>query len=106
MKAFYFMYFFIYYALKVIEAGWAITIQILRGDRGENGKFIEYRPTLTKSWHVVLLFNLITMTPGSLSVDIDEYNNTILVHLLNSHDEKAFYNVMGKIERLLLKALL
>jgi len=106
MKAIYFIYFFVYYALKVTEAGWAISRQILSGDRGESGKFIEYHPQLQKSWHVVLLFNLITMTPGSLSVDIDEQNNMILVHLLNSRDEKEFLSVMQKVERLLEKALL
>lgn len=106
MKAIYFLYFFIYYALKVTEAGWAVSRQILSGDRGKNGKFIEYQPKLQKSWHVVLLFNLITMTPGSLSVDIDDQNHTILVHLLNSRDEKEFLSVINKMERLLKKALL
>ncbi|MFW5753551.1 MAG: Na+/H+ antiporter subunit E [Marinilabiliaceae bacterium] len=106
MKAIYFIYFFVYYALKVTEAGWAISRQIMSGDRGENGKFIEYHPRLQKSWHVVLLFNLITMTPGSLSVDIDDQNYTILVHLLNSRDEKEFLSVIKKVESLLEKALL
>jgi multisubunit Na+/H+ antiporter MnhE subunit len=105
MKPFYFIYFFIYYAFKVTESGIAIAFQILRGSRGDNGMLIKYHPALRKGWRLVLLFNLISMTPGSMSIDIDEENNTILVHLLNRSDRESFLAVTGKIERLLTKAL-
>ncbi len=105
MKSIYFAYFFIYFALKVLESGLAVAIQILKGSRGNQGVFINYNPILRKGWHVVLLFNLISMTPGSLSVDISDNNDTILVHLLNSDDEANFLAVTQKIEQLLAKAL-
>ena len=88
-----------------MESGWAIAWQILRGSRGEHGMLIEYQPGLKKDWHVVLLFNLISMTPGSMSIDINETNDSILVHLLNRKDHDSFLKVTGKIERLLVKAL-
>ncbi|PWE00776.1 Na+/H+ antiporter subunit E [Marinilabilia rubra] len=105
MKPLYFIYFFIYYAFKVIESGYAIAWQILRGSKGNDGMLIEYRPGLKKDWHVVLLFNLISMTPGSMSIDINETNDSILVHLLNRSDRNNFLKVTGKIESLLAKAL-
>lgn len=105
MKPFYFIYFFIYYAFKVTESGLAIAFQILRGSRGDNGMLIKYHPSLKKGWRIVLLFNLISMTPGSMSIDINQENDTILVHLLNRRDRDNFLTVTGKIERLLSKAL-
>lgn len=105
MKIFYLTYFFVYYAYKVMEAGWAVALQIIRGSRGDRGVLIEYRPELKKEWHVVLLFNLISMTPGSLSVDISPESDVILVHLLNRDDEAEFIKLTGKFEQLLQKAL-
>jgi len=104
MRPLYFLYFFIYYAFKVTESGMAIAFQILRGSRGDDGMLIKYHPSLRKGWRVVLLFNLISMTPGSMSIDINETNDTILVHLLNRSDRDSFLAVTGKIERLLSKA--
>ncbi len=104
MKIFYLVYFFIFYVFKVMEAGWGVALQILSGSRGNRGLLIEYRPALEKEWHLVLLFNLISMTPGSLSVDISEKNDTILVHLLNRDDEVDFRELTAKLERLLKKS--
>lgn len=104
MKPLYFLYFFIYYAYKVTESGLAIAIQIVRGSRGDKGILIKYHTSLKKGWRVVMLFNLISMTPGSMSIDINEENDTILVHLLNRSDRDNFLAVTGKIERLLYKA--
>lgn len=105
MKPLYFIYFFIYYVLKVTESGLAIALQVVRGSRGENGVLIEYQSSLKKGWRVVLLFNLISMTPGSMSIDINQKGDTILVHLLNRNDHNDFLKVTGKIESLLSKAL-
>jgi len=105
MKPLYFIYFFIYYAFKVTESGLAIALQVVRGSRGEDGMLIEYQSTLKRGWRVVLLFNLISMTPGSMSIDINQEGDTILVHLLNRSDHSDFLKVTGKIERLLAKAL-
>jgi multisubunit Na+/H+ antiporter MnhE subunit len=105
MKPFYFIYFFIYYLLKVMESGLAIAWQIIRGNRGDHGMLIEYHPSLKKGWHVVLLFNLISMTPGSMSIDINKTSDTILVHLFNRNDRENFLIITHKIERLLSKAL-
>lgn len=105
MKPLYFIYFFIYYAFKVMESGLAIALQIVRGSRGDNGMLIEYHTTLKKGWRLVLLFNLISMTPGSMSIDINKENDVILVHLLNRDDRDNFIKVTAKIERFLIKAI-
>ena len=81
--------------------GW----MILKGSRGQNGGIVDYQTTVQKSWHLVLLFNMLSMTPGSLSVDVSDKGKIIKVHLLNINDKDQFLNVTGKIERLLMKAL-
>lgn len=96
---------FVYFTFKVINSGWIVAWLVLKGYRGENETLIEYKPQSDKSWHIILLFNLISMTPGSLSVDLSEDHNIIYVHLLNSDDQDDFVKTTGKIEKMLLRSL-
>ncbi|MCB2197741.1 MAG: Na+/H+ antiporter subunit E [Bacteroidetes bacterium] len=96
---------FVYFTFKVINSGWIVAWLVVKGYRGENETLIEYQPQSDKSWHIILLFNLISMTPGSLSVDLSEDRNIIYVHLLNSNDQDDFVKTTGKIERMLLRSL-
>lgn len=96
---------FFYFTYKVINSGWIVAWLVIKGYRGENETIVEYKPQSHYSWHLILLFNLISMTPGSLSVDISEDYNTIFVHLLNSDDKADFIKTTEKIEKMLLHSL-
>jgi multisubunit Na+/H+ antiporter MnhE subunit len=95
---------FFYFCWKIIEAGWTVGILILNGYKGDNGIEIAYKPQLKNPWLLILLFNLISMTPGSLSVDWDNEKSEINVHLLNGKDIDEFYRVTTKIEKILLRS--
>jgi len=92
---------FIFFCYKIVVSGWIVGWSVLKGYRGEKGIMLEYKPAVKSEWAVVILFNLISMTPGSLSVDISEDNRTFLVHLLDSDGRDDFYAVTGRIERML-----
>lgn len=104
-KLFYLLYLFLYFCYKIIESGWAVGWMILKGSKGESGGIVEYQTKVQKSWHLVILFNMLSMTPGSLSVDLSDNGTTIDVHLLNLNEEQQFIRVTQKIESLLMKAL-
>jgi len=40
-------------------------------------------PNLSKDFSVYMLANSITLTPGTLTVDIDETNNDLFIHFIN-----------------------
>lgn len=44
---------------------------------------VKYRSGLTTDLGITLLANSITLTPGTLTVDIDEETNDLYVHLIN-----------------------
>jgi multicomponent Na+:H+ antiporter subunit E len=92
---------FLYFCYKIVMSGWIVGWSVLKGYRGENGTMVVYRPVVRSGWAFVLLFSLISMTPGSLSVDISEDNSAIEVHLLDREGEDDFFLVTGKIERML-----
>lgn len=55
---------------------------------------VKYRSGLETDLGITLLANSITLTPGTLSVDIDEETNDLYVHLLNvtgGDEEKDVY---------------
>jgi multisubunit Na+/H+ antiporter MnhE subunit len=92
---------FFYLCYKIIVSGWIVGWSVIRGYRGERGIMVEYNPVVSSGWALVLLFSLISMTPGSLSVDISDDKNTLYVHLLDSTDTDDFYRVTGKMESML-----
>jgi len=45
--------------------------------------------TITRDFEITLLANLITLTPGTLSVDVSDDRKTLYVHALDCHDPAA-----------------
>jgi multisubunit Na+/H+ antiporter MnhE subunit len=105
VKLYYLTILFFYFCYKIIESGWIVGLMIVKGSRGDQGGMMEYHTNVKKSWQLVLLFNMLSMTPGSLSVDLNEDGSIIHVHLLNIHDKDQFLKVTGKVESLLMRAL-
>lgn len=56
--------------------------------------FISYPLTVTTDVQITLLANLITLTPGTLSVDVSDDRKTLLIHVLDAADPEA---VIGRI---------
>ncbi|PZX17255.1 multicomponent Na+:H+ antiporter subunit E/energy-converting hydrogenase B subunit A [Breznakibacter xylanolyticus] len=82
MKPLYFIVFWFYYLYELLKSGVSLAFTIVvRSRRIWDGE-ITYHTTLTKPIQVVLLFNLVSMTPGTLSIDIDEDNN-MLIHVVD-----------------------
>ena len=94
---------FFYFCFKVVQSGWIVGWLVLKGYRGDNGGMVEYTVQSTNPWHIILLFNLMSMTPGSLSIDLSEDHRTISVHLLNIDDRDSFLWTSNKIERMLIR---
>jgi len=105
IKLWYLAYLMIYFILNVMTSGWAVARQVLKGSKGDEGGLLDYQTRVNKPWQMILLFNMLSMTPGSLSTDIDEKNQIIKVHLLNMAEKEQFYKVTSKIETLLIKAI-
>lgn len=94
---------FFYFCYKIIVSGWVVGWSVVKGYRGDRGQMVEYTPVVNSKWGLVLLFNLISMTPGSLSVDVSDDDKVIQVHLLDSSGKDDFYVVTGKIERMIMR---
>lgn len=50
---------------------------------------IEYPLRLTRDFEITLLSNLITLTPGTMTVDVSTDRKTLLIHVLDASDPEA-----------------
>lgn len=59
---------------------------------------------LTSDWEITLLANLITLTPGTLVVDVSPDNKTLYVHAVDIEDaEEAIEDIRGSFEKAIME---
>jgi multicomponent Na+:H+ antiporter subunit E len=102
-KGFYLAVLFFYFCYKILESGFIVGGLIIKGYRGDYGHLLEYKVKNNNRWNILLFFNMVSMTPGSLSVDLLDDGQTISVHLLHEKDTREFYETAGRLEKLLNK---
>lgn len=59
---------------------------------------------LTKDWEITLLSSLITLTPGTLVIDVSEDNKTLFVHAMDMGEvEDEINSIKNSFERAILE---
>ena len=76
--------------LSALQVAWLVVQPKLRLSPG----FIAYPLTVTSNVQITLLANLITLTPGTLSVDVSEDRKTLFIHAIDIPDREA---LVGRI---------
>ncbi len=86
--------FILYYLYKVIQANLYIAYDILTPKLKANPAFIWVPIRIQSDFGILLFSNLITMTPGTLSIEISTDKKQILIHCLyHSEDEKVIADI-------------
>ncbi len=86
-----------YYAFEEIKAHLKVIYMIMTG-RIDPG-FVEVSHHHKNEWGVTALANVITMTPGTLTVEVED--NKLLIHCLNKHTKKK--DISGGFDHFLKK---
>jgi multicomponent Na+:H+ antiporter subunit E len=59
---------------------------------------------LTKDWQITLLSSLITLTPGTLVIDVSEDNKTLFIHAMNIGEvEDEINSIKSSFEKAILE---
>jgi multicomponent Na+:H+ antiporter subunit E len=59
---------------------------------------------LTKDWQITLLSSLITLTPGTLVIDVSEDNKTLFIHAMNIGEvEEEINSIKNSFEKAILE---
>ena len=89
--------YFLFLLTKIYSSGFSIIPYIIRGK--SNPKFIEIYTDLESNVDLVVLSNSITLTPGTITVDLDGHK--LLILWLNAEDlstTEAGYRIKGTLE--------
>ena len=96
--------FLVFYILKVFQANFELAFHILSPRLKMQPGIVKIPVTLTHPQAILLLANMITMTPGSLTMDLSEDKRYIYVHFLFLLDEekklREIKNLENKIDNL------
>jgi multisubunit Na+/H+ antiporter MnhE subunit len=102
-KIYFTLEFIVFYLIKLVEANFYIAWDILTPKMHTKPAFMEVPVTLKSDLGLLLFSNLLSMTPGTLSMDISEDKKTVWVHVLYySTDDimlKDFKRIQEKIKR-------
>lgn len=103
-KIYYIVEFVVFYLVKLVQANIYIAWDILTPKMHTKPAFMEVPVTLKSNLGLLLFSNLLSMTPGSLSMDITEDRKKVIIHVLYySTDDIMLKDLMGiqdKIKRI------
>ncbi|MCS7151434.1 MAG: Na+/H+ antiporter subunit E [Endomicrobia bacterium] len=101
-----FIYYFIVFLYEVIKANLDVAYRIILPNMPIKPGIVRVKTKLKSDAGLTLLANSITLTPGTLSVDIDKDNGYIYVHWIYVRDiniEETTKKISWKFEKILLK---
>lgn len=103
-KIYYSIEFVGYYLFKLVQANLFIAYDILTPKMHINPAFMKVPVNLKTDAGLLLFSNLLSMTPGTLSIDVSKDKKTLLVHVLYYSSEelmqKDFNGMQNKIKRI------
>lgn len=77
------------FAKELWLSAFKVAILVLRPNMQLRPGIFAYPLTVTRDFEITLLANLITLTPGTLSVEVSEDRSTLYVHALDCRDPAA-----------------
>lgn len=103
-------YFFVFYLPKFLweclKANLDVAYRVVNPVLPINPGIVKVKTKLTSDAGLTFLANSITLTPGTMTVDIDSDNGVLYIHWINVKEkdvEKATREIVDKFEHILIK---
>ncbi|MBE0637975.1 MAG: Na+/H+ antiporter subunit E [Bacteroidales bacterium] len=90
LKSYLVIRFVAYYIIEMIKANLLIAADILSVNPKMTPGIVRIKLDVTSDQEILSLFNLLSMTPGSLSIDVSDDKKCIYVHGWNIDDVEKF----------------
>jgi multicomponent Na+:H+ antiporter subunit E len=74
---------------ELVHSAWRVAVLVLSPRMELKPGIFAYPLTVDRDFEIVLLANLITLTPGTLSVDVSADRRTLYVHAIDCSDAQA-----------------
>lgn len=103
-RYFWALYYIPVFMYECIKANLDVAYRVIHPDLPINPGIVKIKTDLKSDIALTFLANSITLTPGTMSVDIDRVNGILYIHWINVRDkeiEGATKLIVGKFERIL-----
>lgn len=91
--------------VELAKSAWKVALMVVSPKLEIKPGIFAYPLTVTRDFEITLLANLITLTPGTLSVDVSDDRKTLFVHAIDCSDlEGARRDIAEGFERKILEA--
>jgi multicomponent Na+:H+ antiporter subunit E len=101
-----FLSFLIYYLGELVSATWDVTRALFRDQASLKPGIIAFPLSAKTDLEIVLLNNLLVLTPGTLGVDLSPDNATLYIHIIDVPDpDAARQKIKTGLERRLMEVL-
>jgi len=80
---------FLLFLVELIKSAWRVAVLVLKPHMDLKPGIFAYPLKVESDFEITLLANLITLTPGTLSVDVSEDRSTLYVHAIDCSDPEA-----------------
>ncbi len=90
---------------ELVMSAWRVLRIVIRPKLDLNPGFIAFPLTVESDFEIALLANLITLTPGTLSVDVSEDRKVLYIHCIDVPDpEGTIADIRNGFERKIMEA--
>ncbi len=96
---------FLLFVYELILSAWRVAVLVLSPRMDLKPGIFAYPLKVDRDFEIALLANLITLTPGTLSVDVSDDRRTLYVHAIDASDpEQARRDIASGFERKIMEA--
>ncbi|SCB14374.1 Na+/H+ antiporter subunit E [Rhizobium hainanense] len=93
------------FVCELAKSVWAVAVTVMSPRMDVKPGIFAFPLTVDRDFEITLLANLITLTPGTLSVDVSDDRKTLYVHALDCSDPEAIRrSIADGFERRIMEA--
>ncbi|MBS9719861.1 Na+/H+ antiporter subunit E [Tianweitania sp. BSSL-BM11] len=93
------------FVVELIKSAWRVLVLVTKPRMDVKPGIIVYPLRVQSDFQIALLANLITLTPGTLTVDVTDDRSRLIIHALDAVDPDAVRaDIEQGFERLILEA--
>lgn len=98
-------WFLVVFLRELVRANLRVAWEVLTPGFSMQAGIVRVPTHCRSEWEMLLLANTITMTPGTLSLEVDTDNWELYVHTLYVPDRAAFVAGIHELERVMLRGV-
>ncbi len=95
--------FLIHYLKAVILANLTLAAFILTPELKMSTAIVDVKLNSRNENHILAMSNLISMTPGSLTLHYDEVNNSLKVHIMYTGHVESFQKSVENLQKMVIR---